>query len=120
MAQPLEKYLLLQPPQSVLDINGGLVSMTGGVLRLIHASVRDFSIRPEDRWVCERDKAVLGFRIDVTQTHRSFAWLCLDYMRLEKEERRNLKLNTSEYTQNLWNSYPLLWYATLYAFFFFI
>ena len=117
VAQPLEKYLLLQPPQRVLDVTGGLVSVTDGVLRLSHASVRDFLIRPEDRWVCESDRAVLGFRIDITQTHRYFAWLCLDYMRLEEEERRNLKLNTSQSTQTLWDSYPLLGYATLYAFF---
>lgn len=115
--QPLEKYLLLQPPQTVLDVAGGLVSMTNGVLRLIHSSVRDFLIRPEDQWVCEPDRALLGFRIDIPETHRSFAWLCLDYMRLEKDERRILKHDTSLSTQALRDSYPLLEYATLYAIF---
>ncbi|KAF6226640.1 hypothetical protein HO173_012470 [Letharia columbiana] len=115
VAQPLEEYLLLQPPQRVLDVTGGLVSMTDGVLRLIHSSVRDFLIRPEDQWVCESDRAVLGFRIDITQTHRSFAWLCLDYMRLEQEERRNWEPETCQSTQALWDSYPLLAYATLYT-----
>lgn len=115
VAQPLEEYLLLQPPQRVLDVTGGLVSMTDGVLRLIHSSVRDFLIRPEDQWVCEPDRAVLGFRIDITQTHRSFAWLCLDYMRLEQDERRNWEPETCQSTQALWDSYPLLAYATLYA-----
>lgn len=115
MAQPFEEYLLLQPPQRVLDITGGLVSMTDGVLRLIHCSVRDFLIRPEERWICEPDRAVQAFRIDITQTHRSFAWLCLDYMRLGKEGRES-KPDTSRSAQAVWDSYPLLEYATLYAF----
>ena len=117
VAQPLDEYLLLQPPQRVLDVTGGLVSMTDDVLRLIHSSVRDFLIRPEDSWVCDPDRAVLGFRIEVTQTHRSFAWLCLDYISLEKEERRILELDTSQSSQDLRESYPLLEYATLYAFY---
>ena len=116
VAQPLEDYLLLQPPQRVLDVTGGLVSMTDGVFRLIHSSVRDFLIRPEDLWVCEPDRALLGFRIDITQTHRSFAWICLDYIKLEKEERRSSKPDPSQPTQTFWDSDPLLGYATLYAF----
>lgn len=117
VAQPFEEYLILQPPQRVLDVTGGLVSMTDGVLRLIHSSVRDFLIRPEDQWVCEPDRAVLGFRIDITQIHRSFAWLCLDCTGLEKEERKLLKPDKSQSTQALWDSYPLLRYATTYAVF---
>ena len=117
MTQPLEKYLLLQPPQRLLDITGGLISMTDGVLRLIHSSVKEFLIRPENQWVCEPDMAVVDFRVDVILTHRSFAWLCLDYMSLEKDERRILKPNEAQSTQKLSDSYPLLGYATIYTFF---
>ena len=117
MAQPLEEYLLLQPPQSILDVTGGLISMTDGVLRLIHSSVKEFLIRPEDQWVCEHDMAVVDFRVDIMLTHRSFAWLCLDYMNLEKDERRILKPDTSQSTQTLSDRYPLLGYATMYTFF---
>ncbi len=114
VSQPLEEYLLLQPPQRILEISGGLVSITDGSLRLIHSSVKDFLIRPEDRWVCEADRAVLEFRIDITQTHRSFAWLCLDYLRLEKEDS---KPNDPQSIRTLRNKYPLLGYATLYPFY---
>ncbi len=117
VAQPLGEYLLLQPTQRVLDVTGGLVSMTDGILRLIHSSVRDFLIRPEDSWACDIDRAVLGFRIEITQTHRSFAWLCLDYIKLEREERRILELDTSQSSQDPRESYPLLEYTALYAFF---
>ena len=117
MTQPLEKYLLLQPPQRILDVTGGLISMTDGVLRLIHSSVKEFLIRPEDQWVCEPDMAVVDFRVDVMLTHRSFAWLCLDYMVLEKDERRFLKPDEAQSFQTLSNSYPLLGYATIYTFF---
>ncbi|MCJ1455716.1 hypothetical protein MMC28_006072 [Mycoblastus sanguinarius] len=115
--QPLEEYLLLQPHQRVLDVTGSLIAIRDGSLGLVHSSVRVFLIRPEGRWVCEPDRAVLGFRIDITQTHRSFAWLCLDYLRLEKEEEKNLKPDTFDSMQTLWENYPLLGYATVYAFY---
>ena len=116
VAQPLEEYLLLQPVQRVLDITEGLLYMADGVLRLSHSSVGDFLVRPEDRWIGEIDKVVLDFRIDVTQTHRSFAWLCLDYIGLETDASKALKLDTSNIAQAVWGSCPLLRYATLYAF----
>ena len=117
MAQPLEKYLLLQPPQRILDVTGGLISVTDGVLRLVHSSVKEFLIRPEDQWICESDMAVVDFRVDVMLTHLSFAWLCLDYMNLEKDEKNILKPDMSQSTQSLSDSYPLLGYATMYTFF---
>ena len=117
MAQPLEKYLLLQPPQRILDVTGGLISMTDGVLRLIHSSVKEFLIRPKDQWICEPDMAVVDFRVDIMLTHRSFAWLCLDYMNVEKDERSILKPDMSQSTQTSSDSYPLLGYATVYTFF---
>ena len=117
MARPLEQYLLLQPPRRILDVTGGLISVTDGVLRLIHSSVKEFLIRPEDQWVCEPDMAVADFKVDITLTHRSFAWLCLDYMNLEKDETRILKPDMSQSSQTLSDSYPLLGYATMYTFF---
>ena len=117
VAQPLEEYILLWPPQRVLDITEGLVSVTDGVLRLIHSSVRDFLVRPEVQWVSEPDRALLGFRIDIEQTHRLLAWLCLDYIRFEKDERRVLKCSTPQSTQALREDYPFLGYSTSYAFF---
>ena len=116
VAQPLEEYLLLQPVQRVLDITEGLLYMADGVLRLSHSSVRDFLVRPEDRWIGEIDRLVLDFRIDFTQTHRSFAWLCLDSIGLETDASKALKLDTSHTAQAVWGSCPLLRYATLYAF----
>ena len=116
VARPLEEYLLLQPLQRILDITEGLLYMTDGVLRLSHSSVRDFLVRPEDRWIGELDKLVLDFRIDFTQTHRSFAWLCLDYIGLETHASKALKLDTSHTARAVWGSCPLLRYATLYAF----
>lgn len=117
VAQPIEEYLLLQPPQKILDVTGGLVSIKDGVFRLTHSSVRDFLIRSEDLWVCEADRAVLGFRIDITRTHRSFAWLCFEYMTLEEEERKIFKLDESRSIQSLRDGYLILEYATLYGFY---
>ena len=116
VAKPFEEYLLLQPRQRVLDITEGLIYMAKGVLHLSHSSVRDFLVRPKDRWMCGPDKAVLEFRIDLTQTHRYFAWICLDYIKLETEAKKIPKLDTSHTTQAVWGSCPLLRYAISYAF----
>lgn len=117
MAQPLEHYLLLQPPHRILDVTGGLISMTDGALRLIHSSVKEFLIRPEDQWVCGPDMAVVDFRVDIMLTHRYIAWLCLDYINLEMDEKNISKSEMSQSTQTLSDSYPLLGYATMYTFF---
>ena len=117
--QPLEEYLLLQPSQRVMDILGGVVSATEGVFHFIHSSVRDFLVRPEDQWACKcgSDRAVLNFRVDIIPTHRSFSWLCLDYMRLEKEKQEDVEPDQSQFMSTLCDRYPFLQYATLYTFF---
>lgn len=117
VGQPLEEYLLLQPPQRVLDVVGGLVCITDGFLRLIHSSVKDFLIRSKDQWICESNSAVPAFQFDVTQAHCSFAWLCLDYLGLEIEGKNGLHFDASESMRTLRNNYPLLQYATLYTFY---
>ena len=114
VAQPLEEYLLLLPPQRVLDVCGGLVTIANGFLRLTHSSVKDFLVRPEQKWVCGFDRSILEFRVDVTQIHRRFAWLCLDYLKLEK---RSLGLDISQSLEMFRKNCPLLEYATMYIFF---
>ena len=114
VTQPLEDYLLLQPPQRLLDVCGGLVTIADGFLRLTHSSAKDFLVRPENQWVHGSDRSILDFRVDVTQVHRRFAWLCLDYLKLEK---KNPRLDISQSLHTLRKSYPLLEYATMYTFF---
>ena len=80
--RPLDQFLLLQPPQRVLKSMEGMVCMTDGFLHLTHSSVRDFLVRPKDRW--DLDSVISVFRIDITEGQRSFSWLCLDYIRLDK------------------------------------
>ena len=116
-AQPLEEYLLLQPPQRILDIFGGLVSMADGFLHFIHSSVREFLVRSEDRWTRVPDGVVLDFRVDTINTHRSFSWLCLDHLALVKKKKEHLKPDISQSVSSLHDSHPLLQYATLYTFF---
>ena len=91
--------------------------MTDGILCILHCSIEQFLIRPEDQWVCESNKAVLGFRIDITQTHRPFTWFRLDYIRSETDASSCLKLDPSHSAQALWDSYPLLGYATSHTFY---
>ena len=89
--------------------------MTDGFLRLTHSSVRDFLIRSEDQWV--RESEVICFKVNVTEVHRSFSWVCLDYMRTEKDLALEPTSTTSESIRLLRESYPFLEYATLYTFY---
>ena len=116
-AGPLEEYLPLQPPQKMVDLFGGLVSTTDGVLRFTHTSVRDFLIRPEDRWVQAHDQAVLEFRIDMAKEHRSLAWLCLDYLVLHQDNQGQLTPEAAQTVRSSFNDQALQQYATLYTFF---
>ena len=116
-AKPLEEYLLLQPPQKILEISGGLLSLTDGLLCLIHSSVRDFLVRPEDQWVSQSDRAILDFRVGITEAHRSLARLSLDYLKWTYCEIENARYGTLQSVQSLRDSYLLLEYATLYTFY---
>ncbi|MCJ1476865.1 hypothetical protein MMC13_005534 [Lambiella insularis] len=110
-ARSPEEHLLLQLTQKVLDVCGGLVSIRNGFLRLIHSSIKEFLVRPEGDWICEPDSAVLNFKLDIFQSHRSFAWLCLDYLELNKEKNEILGPKTPQFLQILRDSFPLLDYA---------
>lgn len=114
--RPLEDFLLLQPSHIVANMLGGLVYLNDDSLRLIHSSVRDFLIRPTDQWICESDQTLLSFRVDTVEAHRSFAWICLDYLGLEKGDRQYLESDISHSLRDLRDSYPLLGYATIYTF----
>jgi hypothetical protein len=45
----LNEHLLLQPVRRILDILGGLVSIKDGHIQLIHFSLEEFLIRPENK-----------------------------------------------------------------------
>ena len=115
--QPLQNYLPLQSPQRILDLVGGLVSITDGVLRLIHSSTKDFLTRPEDQWISTSDQAVSSYRIDVREAHHSFSWLCLDYLRIERMQVNDMQYGVLESMRASQVDYPLLQYATLYTFY---
>lgn len=115
--RPLEDFLLVQPSQVVLEKLAGLVSKTNGLLCLTHSSVRDFLVRPKEQWIPEPDRAVVSFRIDITEAHLSFSWHCLDCLELGGSRDEQSRSDRPQCVQNLNNDCPFLGYATVYTFF---
>ena len=115
--QPLEDFLLIQPSQNVLVKLGGLVTLTNGFLQFSHSSVQEFLVRPQDQWVREPDPIMTAFRIDVAKAHRLLSWVCLDYLKSEKEEVESSAPDRSRSVRNLREKNPFLVYATLYTFY---
>ncbi|KAH0563134.1 hypothetical protein GP486_002303 [Trichoglossum hirsutum] len=76
----LGERLFLEPEQAILDVCGDLINITGGVVRLIHISVKEFLIRPKEKWLCVDDPKVMKFRVDLEATHRSLGLICVDYL----------------------------------------
>ena len=111
---PLEDFLLLKPLQKVVEILGGLVYATDGILRLSHSSVRDFLVRSEDQWVREPDLSV--FRVDIADSHRALCWRCLEYLAMEKHLAVDLTTDRADTIRLYRKTYPFLEYATLYTF----
>ena len=111
----LSDHLLLQPVQRILKITGGLITATDGFLYLIHSSVKEFLIRPGNQRNCELDTSPVSFTINPVDTHRSLAWVCLDYMISETGTQDFLNPESSEAPLTPLGISALQEYATLYA-----
>ena len=79
---PLADFLLTLSAERVQDLCGGLLSVENGIFRLVHSSVREFLTRPKHSLTYGTDGNTEIFRIDIIETHRLFASLCLDCISL--------------------------------------
>ena len=112
--RPLEEFLLLQPLQRVINLLGGLVVVIDNALHLTHSSVKDFLVRSEHQWA--QEPGLSGFRVDIVMAHRSFSWLCLDYMTMDKPLAGNQTADRTEIIRFYRKTYPFIEYASLYTF----
>jgi tetratricopeptide (TPR) repeat protein/energy-coupling factor transporter ATP-binding protein EcfA2 len=111
--RPFQDYLLVGPMQKILHVCAGLITITDGVVRLIHLSVKEFLTRPEGDWLCKNDHKIKSLRVDLKDSHRAFASVCLDYLGMTEY---GFPLQGSDSLPELWTRYPLLEYASRYMF----
>ena len=113
-------YLLLQPNQKVLDLFQNLVIAAEDRFQLIHSSIRDFLTRPEIEWANESDRMIIDFRVDVMETHKSFAFICLDCaglgdaMSLQQPKSEIWEAETPKFAKQ---NEALLEYSTIFLFY---
>ncbi|KAM6484184.1 hypothetical protein HDV62DRAFT_314970 [Trichoderma sp. SZMC 28011] len=75
----IEDYLIPRPDHKILDVCGGLVSITDDHLRLVHFSVMEFLTRLESEWKhCE----IQFFRVSVRQAHAWVAAASIEYLEM--------------------------------------
>ncbi|KAF7503591.1 hypothetical protein GJ744_003574 [Endocarpon pusillum] len=111
--RPFQDYLLVRPMQKILHVCGGLVAIRGGIVRLIHLSVKEFLTRPEGAWPCENDHKAKGLRVNLEDSHRALATVGLGYLGMNESISR---LQLTDSLSELWTWYPFLEYAWRYTF----
>jgi len=107
-----EEHLFLQPDQGILDVCGDLINIRGGLVQLIHTSVKEFLTRPEEKWLCNDDREIVCFRVDLEATHRSLGCICIDYLGMNEY---GFPLHDSDAFSVLGAQYPFLEYASRHA-----
>ena len=107
-----EEHLFLQPDRGILDVCGDLINVRGGLVQLIHTSVKEFLTRPEEKWLCSDDHKIVRFRVDLEATHLSLGCICVDYLGMNEY---GFQLNDLDALSVLGTQYPLLEYASRHA-----
>ncbi|XTI89109.1 hypothetical protein V2W45_1343896 [Cenococcum geophilum] len=107
-----EEHLFLQPDQGILDVCGDLINIRGGLVQLIHTSVKEFLTRPEEKWLCGDDREIACFRVDLETTHRSLGCICIDYLGMNEF---GFPLHNPDAFSMLGTQYPFLEYASRHA-----
>ncbi|GFF97445.1 hypothetical protein IFM47457_11398 [Aspergillus lentulus] len=112
--QSIDDYLIPRLDRRVLEVCGDLVSVADGYVRLIHFSVKEFLIRPEDEWRKTRSsRKILIFRVFPQQSHQRLADSCIQYF--EASYFNSLTSDWSTFSQ-LTRRYHLLCYISGYMF----
>jgi len=107
----LHEHLLLLPEQSILDVCGDFISITDGLVRLVHFSAKEFFTRPESEWLSNDDLGISCFRIDVENSHRKLASSCVRYLSMGDY---GSPLNDATAYERVTSHHPFLKYASMY------
>ena len=107
----LHQHLLLQPEQTILEVCGDFITITDGLVRLVHFSAKEFFTRPESEWLSNDDRGISSFRIDVENSHRKLASVCVRYLSLGDY---GSPLNDATAYEEVTSQHPFLKYASMY------
>lgn len=109
---PLGDFLLSNPEESVTRMCGDLVSASGGSIRLIHSSLRDFLTRSESYWSRTHHHELAVFRVSEQQTHALLGWQCLRYLNMGDYGQ---PLQDPDSVESIRQSNPLIEYASIHT-----
>ena len=107
----LHDHLLPWPEQSILDVCGDFITITDGLVRLVHFSVKEFFTRPGSEWLGKDDRGISSFRIDVEYSHRNLASICVRYLSMGDY---GSPLNDATAYEEVTSQHPFLKYASMY------
>ncbi|KAI9770642.1 MAG: hypothetical protein M1839_003091 [Geoglossum umbratile] len=110
-----EEHMLTPPVQKILDVCGNFIDIENNLVQLVHISIKEFLIRPEDEWLRSGDGKIADFRVDPIASHFNFGFICFDYLR---STEYGYPLQDCEGTNDsfleLGIKYPFLKYASRY------
>ncbi|KUJ10932.1 uncharacterized protein LY89DRAFT_787259 [Mollisia scopiformis] len=108
-----EKHLMPQPDQGVLNVCGDFITISGGVVRLGHTSVKEFLTRSEEQFRLD-DPELLCFNINITKANHMMALTWIEYLATCEY---GFPLRDADAMTTLDTRYPLLHYASRYGVF---
>jgi hypothetical protein len=106
-----EKHLMPQPDRGILNVCGDFITISGGLVRLGHTSVKEFLTRSEEQFELE-DPEVLCFNINITKTNHIMGLSCLECLATCEY---GFPLRDPDALSTLNARYPLLHYASRYG-----
>ncbi|KAF3904087.1 hypothetical protein ABW20_dc0109725 [Dactylellina cionopaga] len=109
---PLEDRLLLQAEARIMEVSGDLLNIKDGHIQLVHMSVKEFLVRPEEEWCHAGDSNIKTFRVDLEAAHLSLAFICIEYL---STEHRDVWFSTASDISDYQQKYPFLEYSSIYA-----
>ncbi|RHZ45156.1 uncharacterized protein CDV56_101837 [Aspergillus thermomutatus] len=108
----LDNYLIPRLERRLLDICGDLVSVADGYVRLVHFSVMEFLMRPEQEWRrAGKSRKIIMFRVPLQQSHGRLASACVEYF--EASYYSSLTSDWNTFSQ-ITRRYHLLAYLSRY------
>lgn len=116
--EPNAGYLdCLVTEEDIIDACGDFATMKDGLIYLGHTSIREFLLRPPDRWAAQDDN-IAYFRLDSKRCHRVLGTACLKYLQHVDWEKDGFGSSDEEFclwADSLSRQYPLVHYASSFV-----
>lgn len=79
----VDDHVILQLNRRISELCGDLIHVINNRLQLVHFSVQEFLVRPENRWSRHRrSRKIIPFRVTLEEAHRWFGAACIEYIQI--------------------------------------